>query len=299
MKRRDFIKNSLLFVASLSLGNLFKGKKEKFSFAQEKHSEIIVGKGDNFEQLTLKVIEKLGGIEKFVKKGEKVVIKPNIAWNRTPPQAANTHPDVVGALVKLCKKAGAKEIIVIDHTCNPWNITYKISGIQDAVEKEGGIMKPPTNWKKVEIKGTQILKEAEILQEVIDCDVLIDVPVVKVHGGAVATIAMKNFMGIVKDRGFFHRTDLHRCIAEITYFIIPKTKLIVLDATRILLTNGPQGPGMVKELKQIIAGTDIVGLDAYGTTLLDKKPEDVPYIRIASEMGIGTMNLNKINIKYV
>lgn len=299
MKRRDFIKSSLLFLAGLSVGNLFKGKREKFSFAEGKKSEIVVGKGDNFGELTEKVIEKLGGIEKFVKKGEKVVIKPNIAWNRTPEQAANTHPEVVAALVRLCKKAGAKEIIVIDHTCNPWNVTYKTSGIQDAVEREGGIMKPPVNWEKVEIKGTEILKEAYILKEVIDCDVLIDVPVVKVHGGAIVTIAMKNFMGIVKDRGFFHRTNLHKCIAEITYFMKPKTKLIILDATRILLTKGPQGPGIVKELKQVIAGTDIVALDAYGTTLLNKKPEDIPHIRIADEMGIGTMDLTEVNIRYV
>jgi uncharacterized protein (DUF362 family) len=298
MKRREFLKSSFLFIAGLSFSNLLKGKRN-ISFAENKESEIFVGKGENFEEVTINVIEKMGGIVKFVKKGEKVVIKPNIAWNRTPEQAANTHPDVVSALVKLCKKAGAKEIAVIDNTCHAWNITYNASGIKDAVERAGGTIKPPINWKRVEISGTEILKEAEILQEVLDCDVLIDVPVVKVHGGAKVTLAMKNFMGIVKDRGYFHRTNLHKCIAEITYFIKPKTKLIILDATRILLTNGPQGPGEVKELKTVVGGTDIVALDAYGTTLLGKKPEETPHIKIASEMGLGEMDLSKVKIKYV
>ncbi|MGC8976586.1 MAG: DUF362 domain-containing protein [Candidatus Ratteibacteria bacterium] len=239
----------------------------------------------------------MGGIGKFVKKGEKVVIKPNIAWNRTPEQGANTHPDVVSAIVKLCKKVGAKEVIIIDNPVNNWNVTYVVSGIKDSVEKAGGILKPPTEWLRVYIGG-EVLKEAEVLKDVVESDVLIDVPVVKVHGGGVVTIAMKNFMGIVKDRGYFHRTDLHKCIAEITKYILPKTKLIVLDATRIMLTRGPQGPGELKELNMVIAGTDIVALDAYGSILLGKKPEQVPHIKIGSEMGLGTMNLDKIKIRY-
>jgi uncharacterized protein (DUF362 family) len=289
----------------LGWSNLFRNKRDLFlaegKNVEEKKSKIVIANGENFEEITIKVVEKLGGIEKFVKKGEKVVIKPNIAFNKTPQQGANTHPDVVSALVKLCKNTGAKEIVVIDHPpgSGSWNVTYLTSGIKDAVEKAGGIMKPPTNWKKVEINGTEILKEAEILQEVIDCDVLINIPVVKVHVGSKVTLAMKNFMGIVKDRRYFHRTNLHKCIAEITYFIKPKTRLIILDATRIMLTNGPQGPGEIKELKTVIGGTDIVALDAYGTTLLGKKPEEVPHIKIASEMGLGVMDLEKVDIHYV
>ncbi len=296
MERREFIKRSFLTIVGLSLSNFLRSKRN-ISFAEDKESEIFVGKGENFEEVTMKVIEKMGGIEKFVKRGEKVVIKPNIAWDRTPEQGANTHPDVVSAIVKLCRKAGAKEVIVIENPVNPWNVTYFISGIKEAVEKSNGIIKPPTEWVSVNVNG-EVLKEAEVLKEVVECDVLIDVPVVKVHGGGVVTIAMKNFMGIVKDRRYFHRTDLHRCIAEITKYILPKTKLIILDATRIMLTNGPKGPGELKELKSVIGGTDIVALDAYGTTLLNKRPEQVPHIRIASEMGLGTMDLNKIKIKY-
>lgn len=297
MKRREFIKNSFLFFATLSISNIFKSKRN-FTFGEEKESEIFVGKGENFEELTVKVVEKMGGMKKFVKTGERVVIKPNIAWNRTPQQGANTHPEVVSALVKMCYKAGAKEVIVIDNPVNNWNVTYITSGIKEAVERAGGIIKPPTEWVRVNTGG-EVLKEADILKEVVECDVLIDVPVVKVHGGGIVTIAMKNFMGIVKDRGYFHRTNLHKCIAEITKYILPKTRLIILDATRIMLTNGPQGPGELNDLKMVIGGTDIVALDSYGAQLLNKKPESIPHIRYAAEMGLGTMDLNKIKIRNV
>jgi uncharacterized protein (DUF362 family) len=296
MKRREFLKSSFLFIAGLSFFNILKGRKD-IVFAGNKDSEICIGKGENFEEVTKRVVEKLGGIERFVKRGAKVVIKPNIGWNRTPEQGANTHPDVVSALVKLCKKAGAREVVVIDNPVNQWNVTYITSGIKEAVEKANGIMKPPAEWVKVNVNG-EVLQEAEVLKDVVECDVLIDVPVVKIHGGGVVTLAMKNFMGIVKDRGYFHRTNLHRCIAEITKYILPKTKLIVLDATRIMLTNGPQGPGETKELNTVIAGTDIVALDSYGATLLGKKPEQVPHIKIGAEMGLGTMNLDRIDINY-
>jgi len=296
MKRREFLKSSFLFIAGLSFFNILKGRKD-IVFAGNKDSEICIGKGENFGEVTKRVVEKLGGIERFVKRGAKVVIKPNIGWNRTPEQGANTHPDVVSALVKLCKKAGAREVVVIDNPVNQWNVTYITSGIKEAVEKANGIMKPPAEWVTVNVNG-EILKEAEVLKDVVECDVLIDVPVVKIHGGGVVTLAMKNFMGIVKDRGYFHRTNLHRCIAEITKYILPKTKLIVLDATRIMLTNGPQGPGETKELNTVIAGTDIVALDSYGATLLGKKPEQVPHIKIGAEMGLGTMNLDRIDINY-
>ncbi|HOV22086.1 MAG TPA: DUF362 domain-containing protein [bacterium] len=295
MERREFLKRTFLAIAGFEISRHL--KFGKLSYAQSKGSEIYVAKGGNPEENTYRAIKGVGGIEKFVKRGSKVVIKPNIAWNRTPEQAATTNPDVVLGIVKLCKKAGASEVIVIDNPCNPWQVTYKISGIAEVVEKGGGIMKPPIKFKQVNIEGTKILKNAEILEEVLDSDVFINVPIVKVHGGSKVTIGMKNLMGIVKDRGFFHRTDLHRCIAEITYYIKPS--LTIMDATKILLTMGPQGPGVVKDIGIVAAGTDIVSLDAYGTKLLGQDPYNIPHIKIAEEMGLGIADLNKVNIKNV
>lgn len=296
MDRREFLKKSFLAVAGIGLARYL--RFEKRAEGGIKSSEIFAAKGGNPENNTYRAVKAAGGIEQFVKRGSKVVIKPNIAWNRTPEQAANTNPFVVGALVKLCKKAGASEVIVIDHTCNPWKMTYKVSGISDAVEKAGGIMKPPTRYRKVSISGTTVLKQADILEEILDADLVINVPVVKVHGSrARITISMKNLMGVVRDRGYFHRTDLNRCIAEISYFIKPA--LTVIDATRILLTRGPQGPGKVKEEGIVAAGTDMVALDAFGAKLLGENPDNIPHLKIASQLGLGTYDLNKIKIKYV
>jgi uncharacterized protein (DUF362 family) len=297
VERRDFIKQSFLFMAGISLSGLFRGNVKSLGAQEGNSAEIKIAKGKGGENLVYKLFAGAGGISRFVKKGSRVVIKPNIAWNRTPEQAADTNPEVVSGLVKLCKEAGAAEVIVTDHPCNPWKATYVTSGIQTAVEKAGGKMKPPSRYRKIKLSGTQVLKEAEVLEDVLDADVLINVPVVKVHGGAKVTISMKNLMGVVKDRGFFHRTDLHRCIAEIAYYIRPH--ITVLDATRILTTRGPQGPGVVKEPGMVITGSDFVALDAYGARMLGIEAEEVPHIRIASEMGLGTYNLKKVKIRYV
>jgi len=295
MKRREFIRSGVLTVAGLGISSLFGGRGRGFLAADEAGSEIAVAKGGSPEDLTRRAVDGAGGIGRFVKAGSRVVIKPNIAWNRTPEQAANTHPEVISALVKLCKKAGASQVIVIDHPCNPWNVTYVTSGIKEAVEKAGGIMRPPQKFRKVSIEGTKVLKEAQVLEEVLDADVLINVPVAKVHGGARVTIAMKNLMGVVKDRGFFHRNDLHRCIAEINYYIRPA--FTVVDATRVLTTRGPQGPGVVRELGIVAAGTDFVALDSFGTKLLDKDVSGVAHIRMGDEMKMGVSDLARVKIK--
>ncbi|MCM8768269.1 MAG: DUF362 domain-containing protein [Candidatus Omnitrophica bacterium] len=295
MGRREFIKRAVFSLAGFGLVGRLKWISRGLAEAEEK-TEIVSVTDASEEKAAYRAIEMLGGMGKFVKKGQRVVIKPNIAWNRTVDQAANTHPEVVKALVKLCLQAGAREVIVIDNTCNPWNMTYVTSGIEAAVKEAGGTMKPPVSFKKVNLGSSQVLKEAEILEEVASADVLINVPVVKVHGSqAKVTISMKNLMGVVKDRGFFHRTDLNRCIAEIAAFIKPA--LTVLDATRILLTRGPQGPGEVKILKTVVAGTDFVALDAFGATLLGVKPETVGHIQIAAEMGLGQNDLTKVRVR--
>ncbi len=261
-----------------------------------KPAEIVVVKGTNPEEITARAVEGIGGIQKYVRKGARVVIKPNIGWDRTVEQGANTHPAVVKSLVKLCRRAGASEVVVLDNTCNPWNVTYLKSGIADAVKEAGGVMKPPARYRKVAIPGGQVLKEADILEEILEADVFINAPVCKVHGSqARVTLAMKNLMGIVKDRGFFHRADMNQCIVDIAAHVKPA--FTVLDATRILLTNGPAGPGTVKELNTVAAGTDFVALDAYGATLLGVKPETVRHIKIAGEIGLGEAEIANVKIR--
>ncbi|MCM8759707.1 MAG: DUF362 domain-containing protein [Candidatus Omnitrophica bacterium] len=296
MDRKEFLKTGLFAVIGMMVARW--GRFPAYGVEASGSSTIFVSKDSTPADMTVRVIKALGGIEKFVKKGSRVVIKPNIAWNRTPDQAANTHPEVVGTLVNLCRKAGASSVIVTDVTCHPWQTTYVTSGIKEAVESAGGIMKPPDRFKNVTIGSGVVLKEANILEYVIDTDILINVPVVKVHGSqARITISMKNWMGAVKDRGFFHRTDLNQCIVDISSYLKPS--FTIVDATRILLTNGPQGPGNVKETKMVFGGFDFVALDAFGATLLGINPSDVRHIQIAGKMGLGESDLSKVKIVYV
>ncbi len=297
MNRRDFIRKGSIAVAGLGISGLFKGRGDGLLFADEGFSEIVSAKGDDIQGSTVKVIDALGGMGKFVKRGAKVVIKPNIAWDRSPEDAATTHPEVVAAIVTLCKKCSPAEVVVTDNPCNKWNVTSVTTGIKEAAEKAGAIVRAPLQFRKVTIPDAQVLTEAEILEDVLNADVVINVPVVKVHSGAKVTVAMKNLMGVVKDRGFFHRTDLHRCIAEISRYVKPA--LTVIDATRILLTRGPQGPGEVKHLGIVAGGTDFVALDAYGSGLLGVNPQSVPHITIASSMNLGISDMSRIKVRNV
>lgn len=296
MNRKEFLKTGAAAAIGLLVSRYARFTGIKADAATS--PVIFVSKDSTPSDMTSRVVKALGGIGKFVKKGSRVVIKPNIGWNRTPDQAANTHPEVVGTLVKLCRDAGASSIIVVDVTCHPWQTTYVTSGIKDAVESAGGIMKAPDRFKTVAIPDGVILKEASILEYILEADVLINVPVVKVHGSqAKVTISMKNWMGAVKDRGFFHRTDLSQCIADIASFLKPA--FTIVDATRILMTNGPQGPGSVKETKMVLGGFDFVALDAFGANLLGINPVDIRQIQIAGKMGLGEPDLAKVKVNYV
>jgi uncharacterized protein (DUF362 family) len=245
----------------------------------------------------------LGGMKAFVSKGQKVVIKPNIAWDQPPEIPANTNPDLVAAIVRHCLKSGAAKVTVFDHTCHKWDRTYKTSGIAKAVEDAGGVMAPANledHYRKAELPKAKTLKSALIHKEMLDCDVFINVPVLKHHGGAKLSLCMKNLMGVVWDRRFFHKNGLDQCIADMC-FAPRKPDLNVIDAYRILRKNGPQARAMEDgELAQYqMLGTDMVALDAAAAKLFGMKPEELGYVRFAGEMGAGEADLTKVRIKRI
>jgi uncharacterized protein (DUF362 family) len=235
----------------------------------------------------------------FVKKGDFVVIKPNIAWARPADAAATTDPAVVAAIVKMCKEAGAGDILVIDHTCDtPSDMVFSLTGIKEAAEKAGARVMTASNqsmFRSIEIPNGKTLKNDEVLKDVLKADVFINVPKAKVHSSCKLTLGMKNHMGIIWDRGRWHQSGLDQCIAEFAGAVKPD--LIILDATKILMTNGPKGPGDIKEMGQVIAGTDQVAVDAYGTTLFGMKPTDVEHIKLASAAGLGEIDYKKLMVK--
>ena len=309
MKRRDFFKSA----AVVGLASIFKpGTLAASTTAASKISvqtgvDMVAVMGGEPEIMLIKAMKELGGIGKYVKKGQKVVIKPNIGWDKKPEMAANTNPELVGALIKLCKSAGAAEVLVFDHTCQDWQKCYTNSGIKAAVEKAGGKMVPGNDesyYREVQVpKGVQ-LKTAKIHKAILDCDVWFNVPVLKHHGGAKNSISMKNLMGIVWDRQFFHSHDLHQCIAD-SATIYKKPALNIVDAYRIMKSNGPQGKTEADAvtLKSLIISPDFVAADTAAMKMFAQvQPTniaDVRYKAMAEKLKVGTQHLDKLNVKRI
>ena len=264
---------------------------------------VAHGAGADPAELTRRAIAAVGGIERFVKSGADVIVKPNICnAYRGPEYASTTNPIVVATLVSLCLGAGAKRVRVMDY---PFSGTpqeaYAKSGIEEAVKAAGGQMELMNrlNFRAIAIPAGQAIKEWEVYNDILDADLVINVPIAKHHGSARLTLAMKNLMGVVKDRGGMHARGLHQPIADLCSAVVPQ--LNVVDAIRILTANGPTGGNLdhVKQMDTIIASHDIVAADAYATTLFGKTAADIPYIVAGGEMGVGQADLSKIKIEEI
>lgn len=295
--RRQFIVRAALGLAGVV-------SLPKFARAQALPSvlagpKIYVVHGKNIAQMLSAGIKKIGGWGALVKPGGRVTLKVNAAWASLPEQGGNTNPVLVEEFIRQCRAAGAREIILPENPCSPAKEAFERSGIRKVVESAGGKLYQPSReqYRSVDIPKGISLKQADVVSDVLDAECLINMPVAKSHGGSGLTIAMKNWMGSVRDRGFWHRNNLHQCIADICTVIKPR--LNIVDATRILLSGGPRGPGKLAYPDQIIFGTDAVAVDAYAATLFDKHPMDIKFIKIAHEMGIGCGDLNLVKIEHV
>jgi len=246
--------------------------------------------------LTEAAIASLGGMDRFVNEGDTVWVKPNIGWNRRPELAANTNPEVVGTLVRLCKDAGAKTVKVGDHPCHPARQAYRNSGIAAAAEAAGGKMVylDQKRFKDMPLAG-EFLDEWPVYLEVAEADLVINVPILKHHGLTRCSVAMKNYMGVIGgNRSAWHQ-NMEACLVDITQFMKPK--LTVLDAVRVLTDHGPQGgnPEDVDVRGVVAASTDIVALDALGATLLGHEPAEIGYMAAAANRGLGTLDYASLN----
>jgi uncharacterized protein (DUF362 family) len=247
-------------------------------------------------------VDALGGMRGFVGKGDVVVVKPNIGWDRTPEQAANTNPDVVKTVVRMCLEAGAKQVKVIDRPCNDPRRCYKQSGIMDAVESLGdpaAVMEhfDPRKFVERKIGNGKSLKSWTFYRDVLEADRIINVPIAKHHGSTRLTMSLKNVMGIIGgNRGNIHH-DLDQNIVDLN--LVVRWHLIVLDAVRILTANGPQGGRLqdVRRMDTVIAGTDPVAVDSYAATLFGITGHDVPHVLYASQRGLGEIDFKKVKIR--
>ncbi|MBI4633403.1 MAG: DUF362 domain-containing protein [Deltaproteobacteria bacterium] len=259
---------------------------------------VAVAEGKEYEKITVKAVAALGGMKRFVKSGDVVVIKPNIGWDRRPEHAANTHPLVVKALVEEALHAGAKRVKVFDRSCNDERRCYVNSGIAEALKNMKQVelkYVEEERFKKVLLNGTA-LREWELYGEALSADVFINVPIAKHHGLTRLTLGLKNIMGVMgENRGNLHR-NIDHALADVNAVL--RSHLVVIDATRILTAHGPQGGDLedVRITNKVIASTDIVAADAYATTLFGLKPADIGATVAAYRRGLGEMNLNRIRI---
>ncbi len=269
--------------------------------------DLVAVMGGEPEAMFRKAIAELGGMQQYVKKGAKVVVKPNIGWDKVPELAGNTNPKLVAEIVKQCFSAGAKEVIVFDHTCDDWQKCYKNSGIEAAAKAAGAKMMPAhleTYYRPVSLPSGKSLKSTKIHEAILDSDVWINVPVLKNHGGANLSISMKNHMGIVWDRGFFHRNDLQQCIADICT-MPKKATLNVVDAYRTMKTNGPQGRSEADVVltKGLFISPDIVAVDTAAAKFFNQVREmpldTVGHLAKGEALKIGTTNIDKLNVKRI
>jgi uncharacterized protein (DUF362 family) len=241
----------------------------------------------------------LGGMEKFVKSGETVVVKPNIGWDRTVELAANTHPLVVRTVVEMCLEAGAKQVRVFDRSANDPRRCYVQSGIQEAVEslksKRAVIEQMERrDYQDLAIAGGEELTTWSFYKPALDADRLINLPIAKHHSISTLTLGLKNTMGVIGgNRGVLHKR-IPEALADINSVV--HSDLTLIDATRILVANGPQGGRLedVRVLDTLIASADIVAADAYAATLFGHKPAAIPTIVTAARRGLGTMDLGKV-----
>ena len=307
--RREFIKTGFALGAAFSLadlGGLFAAEVPAIDGTSPvpapgagKSVLIAVRDGDRVAMLD-QALAALGGIGAWVKAGQTVLIKPNIGWDAPPERGANTHPALIGYLAKLCFGAGAESVSVFDKTCDQWQRTYANSGIEKAAKEAGATVITGDDrsfYREVAIPGGVRLKTARVHSLVLDSDVFFNVPVLKHHSGALMTACMKNLMGVVWDRGFYHRNDLHQTIAD--FLTLRPPTLNILDAYHPMVRNGPRGTSVedLVEMRTLLASTDIVAIDAAAARMLGHKPADVRHVKLAAGMNLGTMNLENVDIR--
>jgi uncharacterized protein (DUF362 family) len=302
--RRDFLTHSAAAAGMLSLG-----AGGLLAQTTDKAPDMTIArwsdKGDAdaaqlkniATKLTEKAIEGLGGMGRFVKKGDVVWVKPNIGWDRTPEQAANTNPQVVAAIIRMCFDAGAKAVKVGDNPCNPADKTYANSGIAAAAKALGAevVFLDRKRFKETKVGG-ELIKALPFYPGVLDCDLVINVPIVKHHRLSGATMCMKNYMGVIENRPTFHQA-MPTCLADVTRFMKPR--ICVLDAVRILKAHGPIGGDLADVVVKntVAAGVDIVALDAFGAELMGKTAKDYKTIVKGQEAGLGKMDYRSLALR--
>jgi uncharacterized protein (DUF362 family) len=263
-------------------------------------ADLAIAKDGAPADLVRRAVDALGGMTRFVSRGDVVVVKPNIGWDRAPIHAANTNPEVVAEVVRLAFDAGAKKVVVTDASCNEPNRCFQRSGIWRATYELGAHVVIPSEglFKGMRLKG-EVLDDWPIYTPLVNADKVINVPVAKHHNLAVYTGAMKNWYGLLGGRRNRLHQNIDVSIADLATFMQPT--LTVLDAVRVLMRNGPQGGNIAdaRDLHTVIASVDQVAADSLGCTLVHKTPEEVRYLAMGESRGLGTRDWRSLRVAEV
>jgi uncharacterized protein (DUF362 family) len=253
---------------------------------------------------TKNALETIGGISRFVKKGQRVILKPNMSFARTPDVGATTHPLVVATVAQACIEIGAQQVLVIDHTLQRAEVCLERTGIREACKNIPGVhvltLQDRKFFREIKIPQGKVLERVEVVREVLDNSVLINIPVAKSHSATGVSLGMKGLMGLIWERESFHsQVNINQAIADLGTVIKPQ--LTILDATRALVSGGPGGPGDVKKPNLIIAGLDPVAVDSYGVSVVpwygqNFKGRQVEHLLIAHQRGLGKIDVDQLKI---
>ena len=309
MERRDFLKTSLALAALAVADPLVsvaaeEKAEEKAKVFAAKCVKGAVGTPGAIKDALTRLLAPMGGIQRFVKKGSRVLVKPNFSFSMPPEAGTSTSPELVRTLAVMCREAGAAIVVVCDNTIKNSKVCLERTGIEAALKDLEGVRiavpQRPAEFRDVDVPKGKALKKVKLANDLFDSDVYINLPTAKSHSSTVVSFGLKNQMGLILDRGSFHsRFDIHQGIADLA--TVARPHLTLLDATRCLETGGPGGPGRVVETGMLIGSLDAVALDTFGTTLAGWggkpiTPADVKHLGDASAHGLGVSDLAKIEV---
>ncbi|MCL2877799.1 MAG: DUF362 domain-containing protein [Acidobacteria bacterium] len=272
----------------------------QIAFADGRTPPMVIVENGSPAQLVDAAMKELGGMQRFISRGDVVVLKPNIGWDRVPQQAANTNPDLVKRVAELCFDAGAKKVVVTDVSCNDPRRCFQRSGIQASALAAGAeVILPEEHRFRNYRLGGELLSVWPVLVPMIETDKIINLPIVKHHNLCRATLGLKNWYGMLGGRRNQLHQNIEMGITDLANFIRPT--LTILDAYRILVSNGPQGGNLddVRTVKMLIAGTDPVAIDSFGATLLGVEVGGLPYLNLAATRGLGEVDFTGLDVRNI
>jgi uncharacterized protein (DUF362 family) len=281
---------------------VIKNVKRSHAIAPDaKFPDVVIAQGGEPAQLVQAALRELGSMQRFVSRNDVVLVKPNIGWDRTPEQAANTNPEVVAEIVRQCLSAGAKKVIVTDVSCNDARRCFQRSGIGEAARNAGAevLLPDASRFKEVDLEG-EVLRNWQVYEPFLTADKIINVPIAKHHSLTGATIGMKNWFGMLGGQRNQLHQHIHESLVDLADFVRPT--LTVVDCYRVLLRNGPTGGSLedVALKKTLVAGTDPVAIDAYvAKAYWNLSVDSMPYLKLASQRGLGRNEFNKVSSKVV